>query len=248
MDRSHLLTTQPEKFGGTTWATAVLDRSGSMIGLVDDVIGGFNTWVESLAQGDPGARVSLVIFDNEYTVVYENLPVTNPDTGKFNRDLLIDSSVYSARGSTDLYNSANKALMLTDRYVKEGDRALFCLATDGEHNVPGEINSPEQFGRLVKDREARGNWTFTFLNASPDQFAGRLLGFHDANTLIINAAMPDSTLRAYNRLSRGTFAYAAQSTPTAGAAFYAGQENEDDEGVTTLASVVTDSTETMNNP
>jgi hypothetical protein len=47
--------------------SVVLDRSGSMATIADDMVGGFNTFVDEQKRVDGAARVTLVQFDSVYT-------------------------------------------------------------------------------------------------------------------------------------------------------------------------------------
>ena len=53
----------------------ILDRSGSMAGLEDDTIGGFNAMIEK-QKAEPGeALVSTVLFANRSEVIHDRLPL-----------------------------------------------------------------------------------------------------------------------------------------------------------------------------
>ena len=49
----------------------VLDRSGSMATVVDDTIGGFNTFLQGQKAAEGRARLTLTQFDTEYEIVCE---------------------------------------------------------------------------------------------------------------------------------------------------------------------------------
>ena len=53
----------------------LLDRSGSMAVCRDDTIAGYNTFVD--AQKEQGGTMTLVLFDHEINVVYENTPIAD---------------------------------------------------------------------------------------------------------------------------------------------------------------------------
>ena len=53
----------------------ILDRSGSMAGLEDDTIGGFNAMLQR-QQDEPGeAFVSTILFDNHSTVIHDRVDI-----------------------------------------------------------------------------------------------------------------------------------------------------------------------------
>ncbi|NBX48957.1 VWA domain-containing protein, partial [bacterium] len=53
----------------------LLDRSGSMETIVDDTIGGYNSFIKS--QKDLGGTMSLYLFDHELTEVYKDTPIAD---------------------------------------------------------------------------------------------------------------------------------------------------------------------------
>ena len=59
----------------------ILDRSGSMCGLEEDTIGGFNSMLEK-QKAEPGeAVVSTVLFDNDSEVIHDRLPLDRVPAG-----------------------------------------------------------------------------------------------------------------------------------------------------------------------
>ena len=62
----------------------ILDRSGSMAGLEDDTIGGFNAMIEKQKREDGEAYVSTVLFDNHTEVIHDrvNIQKIQPMTRK----------------------------------------------------------------------------------------------------------------------------------------------------------------------
>ena len=80
----------------------ILDRSGSMAGLEDDTIGGFNAMIEKQKRQPGEAYVSTVLFDNESVVVHDRVDVQKiePMTRK----------EYYVRGCTALLDAVGKAI------------------------------------------------------------------------------------------------------------------------------------------
>ena len=56
----------------------ILDRSGSMAGLEQDTIGGFNAMIEKQKQEPGEAIVSTVLFDTETQVIHDRVPLECP--------------------------------------------------------------------------------------------------------------------------------------------------------------------------
>ena len=53
----------------------VLDRSGSMIDMAKEAIGGFNGFLESQQKLPGDARLTLALFDHEYIVAHDGRPI-----------------------------------------------------------------------------------------------------------------------------------------------------------------------------
>lgn len=75
----------------------ILDRSGSMAGLEDDTIGGFNAFVEKQKKTEGEAVLSAVLFSNDSEVIYDrvNIQKVEPITAS-----LSSSSSSSDRNTT----------------------------------------------------------------------------------------------------------------------------------------------------
>ena len=63
----------------------ILDKSGSMSGLENDTIGGFNSMLEKQKAVDGECRITTVLFDNSYTLLHDRIdihavsPMTNTE-------------------------------------------------------------------------------------------------------------------------------------------------------------------------
>ena len=53
----------------------ILDRSGSMAGLEDDTIGGFNSMLTKQKDEEGEAVVSTVLFDNECEIIHDRVDI-----------------------------------------------------------------------------------------------------------------------------------------------------------------------------
>lgn len=151
-----------EDFEGSTHIVAVLDKSGSMGLIRDETISGFNEWLGELWVSAPGAPMTLVLFDTVYTVLAAGVPVEAVRA--------LDHSTYVPSGSTALYDAMSRACREAEGRVGPDDRALVAIVTDGQENSSRETTK-RQAMELVEQLEGRGNWTFTYLSASPSAFA-----------------------------------------------------------------------------
>ena len=143
----------------------ILDRSGSMAGLEDDTIGGFNAMLEK-QKGEAGeAIVSTVLFDNASEVVHDRADIQDiaPLTG----------NEYYVRGSTALLDTVGSAIHHignVHKYAREEDRpekTLFIITTDGMENASREY-SYEKLRTMIQRQKETYGWEFIFLGANID--------------------------------------------------------------------------------
>ena len=143
----------------------ILDRSGSMAGLEEDTIGGFNAMIQK-QKAEPGeAYVSTVLFDNHREVIHDRVDIQKiqPMTRKD----------YYVRGCTALLDAVGKSIRHianVHKYAREEDRpekTLFVITTDGMENASREYSYERVRQMIEKERETYG-WEFLFLGANID--------------------------------------------------------------------------------
>ena len=111
----------------------ILDRSGSMSGLEQDTIGGFNAMIEKQKKEPGEAIVSTVLFDNENEVIHDRVDIQRIE-------LMTDKDYY-VRGCTALLDAVGGAIHHignVHKYAREEDRpekTLFVITTDGMENA-----------------------------------------------------------------------------------------------------------------
>ena len=143
----------------------ILDRSGSMAGLEDDTIGGFNAMIER-QKGEPGeAIVSTVLFDNCSKVIHDRLPLGWVPA--------LTRKEYYVRGCTALLDAVGGAIRHignVHKYAREEDRperTLFVITTDGMENASRAYDY-RRVKALIERQKERYGWEFLFLGANID--------------------------------------------------------------------------------
>lgn len=150
-----------------TEIVVVADRSGSMMGLIDEMTKGFNGFIDEQRKDPSPASVTLVLFDNEVTTVYEGKALA--EVPRLTRE------VYFARGSTALNDALGMAISKTGARLaamKEEDRpnkVIVMVMTDGEENCSREYNS-QQIKDMVKLQQETYSWKFMFLGVDIDAY------------------------------------------------------------------------------
>lgn len=142
----------------------IIDRSGSMMGLETDTIGGFNATLAKHAEMEGEAIVSTVLFDHEAFVLHDRIPVKEvaPMTTKD----------YQVRGCTALLDAVGgsiKHIERVQRYLPETHQAehvIFVITTDGFENASHRYTY-DQVRSTIERKKADG-WEFLFLGANID--------------------------------------------------------------------------------
>lgn len=149
----------------------ILDRSGSMHLIKHETIEGFNTFLQSHKSADINAKITLVQFDHEYEVVYEEK--------KIKRKRYLDNNTYVPRGMTALYDPIGKTIHKIDkRHSKKKNRpeVLVAIITDGYENNSQDY-SLSTIKKMILDKTKKRNWTFVYLGAEQDAiFEGTQMG------------------------------------------------------------------------
>ena len=143
----------------------ILDRSGSMAGLEDDTIGGFNAMIEK-QKGEPGeAYVSTVLFDNVSEVIHDRVDIQKIEP--------MTRREYYVRGSTALLDAVGGAIHHignVHKYARPEDRpekTLFVITTDGMENASRHY-SYERVKMMIERNTDKYGWEFLFLGANID--------------------------------------------------------------------------------
>ncbi len=146
----------------------ILDKSGSMSGLENDTIGGYNAMLARQKKDDGDATVTTVLFDDQYELLHDRIPIRGvaPLTDKD----------YRVGGCTALLDALGKTIhkiINVQRNTREEERAgkvLFVITTDGLENASREY-AYAQVRRMVTCQIERHAWEFIFLGANMDAVA-----------------------------------------------------------------------------
>ena len=155
----------------------ILDRSGSMAGLEDDTIGGFNAMVERQKKEPGEAFLSAVLFSNDSCVLYDRVDIRKVEP--------MTEQQYRVGGCTarlDAIGGAVHHIANVHRYAREEDRpgkTIFVITTDGLENASRRYRY-EEVQRMVKHEQEKYGWEFLFLGANMDAIsAARSFGIRE---------------------------------------------------------------------
>ncbi len=146
----------------------ILDRSGSMGGLEEDTIGGFNSMMDKQKKADGEALVSTVLFDDVCEVLHDRVPLDKIEK--------MTDAQYYVRGCTALLDAVGGAIRHignVHKYAREEDRpakTIFVITTDGMENASRNY-SYEKIQKMVKKQQKKYGWEFIFIGANIDAYA-----------------------------------------------------------------------------
>ena len=145
----------------------VLDASGSMSRIQDDVKGSFNEFLKKQRE-EPGKTVfDLFQFNDEVKRL-----VVSADLAQFHEDMM---SKYNCTGCTALNDAVCTAIDTVGREFAEmpeenrPEHVLCVIITDGEENASREYTMEDVKDR-IEHQKTKYNWQFEFLAANQDAF------------------------------------------------------------------------------
>jgi Mg-chelatase subunit ChlD len=174
--------------------TVVLDRSGSMNSIRDDIVGGVNSFLERQRVEPGGNTITLVQFDTEdpFEVIYSFVPVATAPS--------LSMETYQPRGGTPLLDATGRTIINLESWLgsqAESDRPeklVVVVVTDGQENSSREF-SLARVKQLIAEKQEKAGWQFVYLSADLD-------AVNDA----INSGFARDSVMAFDKSRRGTTA------------------------------------------
>ena len=146
----------------------ILDRSGSMAPVTEAAITGFNEFLRDHQKAEGQARLTLVLFDNEYLVPLDCIPVQEA--------VALDTTTYVPRGSTSLLDAIGTTIDRLGARIStmpEPDRpgqVIIAISTDGYENS-SEKFTWKDISHKILEQTNTCKWQFLFLGANQDAIA-----------------------------------------------------------------------------
>ncbi len=142
----------------------VLDRSGSMSGLEESTIDGYNQVLDKQRKEVDSALVSTILFDDDSVMLHqrENIKTVRPLT----------RHDYVTQGCTALLDAVGSTIHFFTRTHLETpeesrpDKTLMVILTDGMENSSREYDR-ERVNRLISQKREAG-WEILFMGANID--------------------------------------------------------------------------------
>lgn len=202
--------------------TLLIDKSGSMYGLIHETINGVNKYLDGQVDQPGETFVTVAQFDNEYEVMCREAAIKSaPRLNMMN---------YQPRGTTALYDATARTIAEIDATVAKLDvkpHVLLVIVTDGYENASQEYalenDGQQRIFDLVNARQDAG-WSVVYMGATSDAKAvGAQMGVHVNNSMSY-AETGASVTGSYDALRGATTAYRGMATasaaPTASTSFF----------------------------
>lgn len=150
----------------------ILDKSGSMGGLEEDTIGGYNAMLKKQKMLAGDCRITTVLFNNGYELLHDRVDIKEVSP--------ITTKEYQVGGTTALLDAIGMTIYKVDHIQKDmneeccSENVMFVIITDGEENSSREY-SVERVKALIEQQKIKHEWEFIFLGANIDavKAAGR---------------------------------------------------------------------------
>ncbi|SDM79836.1 vWA domain-containing protein [Sediminibacillus halophilus] len=175
----------------------LLDRSGSMSGLENDTIGGFNAMIQKQLRMEGKTTVTAVLFDHEYDILWNGVDA---------EEAVLTSQNYVVRGSTALLDAVGKTIVDVNRRHAQAsledrpDTVLVVITTDGMENASIEFNY-EKVQSLIKQQKQMHDWHFIFLGANIDVAAeASRMGIEEEDAHLFEASA-DGMITMYEQVN-----------------------------------------------
>lgn len=155
-----------------TEIAVIMDCSGSMATIKNDMIGGFASFLEGQKKLPDPCVVSLYQFSNGWYTIFEELHIKD-----------VQAISLTPAGGTALLDacafSINRigARLAAKLEEQRPGKVIVIIITDGEENA-SKLTTREQVADLIKTQQEQYNWQFLFLGANIDAFTvGGSMGF-----------------------------------------------------------------------
>ena len=143
----------------------ILDRSGSMAGLEDDTIGGFNSMIEGQKSEDGECYVSTVLFNDRSVVLHDRVKLCDvPEMKK------VDYRPFGSTALIDAIGGAIHHIANIHKYARPDDvptRTMFVITTDGYENSSRRYTS-DDVKKMIERKKEENGWEFLFIGANID--------------------------------------------------------------------------------
>jgi Mg-chelatase subunit ChlD len=175
----------------------VVDRSGSMHSIANDVKGSVKQFIEEQKKNSGKASLTLAQFDNWYEIVHDFKEIKDVAEDAFTK-------AYSPRGSTALLDAIGRTTLLLYKRLENmppaerPNKVVVAIITDGQENASTEFTI-EQIKEMITKHEALG-WDFMFMGATLDTInVAKSMGFSADKSAVYNTESFESSMSCISK-------------------------------------------------
>lgn len=194
---------------GFTEIVCIIDRSGSMMSLRSDAVGGMNSFLNEQKNVPGDANLTLVFFNHDYQVIYNAKPLADVPP--------VAEADYVPQGTTALLDAVGRTIddvgerLANTPEDQRPQQVVVAILTDGLENASKDYTR-QRVADMIQHQQEKYGWEFLFLAANMDAFAeAQSLNIPHANAQNV-AASPQGQELAYRDLSERTKALRMRKT------------------------------------
>ena len=153
---------------GLTELVFIIDRSGSMSGLEDDTIGGFNAMLQEQKTVEGEAVVTTVLFSDGHELLHDRIniqavaPLTRADYTVGGNTALLDAIGIAIHKIRKVQRNTNEEF--------RAEKVLFIIITDGHENASRHYTA-DRIRKRIEHQKQKYGWEFVFFGANMDAIA-----------------------------------------------------------------------------
>ena len=180
---------KPKEEKLVTLVNYILDQSGSMNDVKNQVLSGFAEYLTGLKKqmaSESELYFSLTLFDSDSSSPFGgcNVRLEKPYLITKIEDVRpLSESSYRPRGMTPLYDAIGASVKTVEKALKKELVDVLCvIMTDGQENCSREFTRSKIF-EIIAEKQKEG-WTFAYLGANQDSWGeGSKVGIAGSNTM-----------------------------------------------------------------
>ncbi|ALS78636.1 hypothetical protein AUO94_08160 [Planococcus kocurii] len=152
----------------TTELVFILDKSGSMAGLEQDTIGGFNALIEKQRKLSGDIHVTTVLFNQGYELLHDRISLKSVSP--------LAEKDYQVGGMTALLDAIGSTIQKISNVQKStvqeqrAGKVMVVITTDGLENSSCEYTY-KKIHEMIAMQKKQAHWEFIFLGANIDAVA-----------------------------------------------------------------------------
>lgn len=176
---------------GYTHIAVLLDNSGSMSTILDDTIGGYNTFLKTQKEVPGECTYTLANFKNNGNYASSGITTSMKlvyDSVKLNDIPELNTTTFRPETNTPLYDTLCELIDHTGKILNDiseenkPEKVIFVVITDGQENASVKFEYIDVENRIRKQTDVY-KWEFIYLGANQDAMkVGTHLGFSFAKS------------------------------------------------------------------